>query len=219
MTTSAFEVSRDVERIRVPELTELFASAWWATGRTETETRGILAGSDVVVRLTDRSSGRLVGFARVPTDRTYLALILDVITAPDLRGSGIGTMIMDALLEHPWTARVRSVELVCQPDLIAFYRRWGFTDEVGQSRLMRRTPTHTDAGIRLYRVSVCECPRASPIAVAEYRSAGAASRHPPSGDLHTGLCSQQPGALGAGLPSSADTFVAAQQKRRDPGTV
>ena len=139
MTTSAFEVSHDVERIRVPELTELFASAWWASGRTETETRGILAGSDVVVTVTDRSSGRLAGFARVLTDRTYLALILDVITAPDLRGSGIGTMIMNALLEHPWIARVQSVELVCQPDLIAFYRRWGFSDEVGQSRLMRRT--------------------------------------------------------------------------------
>jgi GNAT superfamily N-acetyltransferase len=139
VTATPFEVSHDVEAIPVRQLLELFASAWWAAGRTESETRGLLAGSDVVVGVTDRSSGRLVGFARVLTDRTQLALILDVVAAPDVRGAGIGAMIMDAVLGHPWVSRVKSVELVCQPDLVAFYRRWGFTDEVGQSRLMRRT--------------------------------------------------------------------------------
>jgi hypothetical protein len=83
----------------VPQLLELFASAWWAAGRTEAETRGLLAGSDVVVAGTDRLSGRLVGFARVLTDRTQLALILDVVAAPMFAAS----------------AHVRSVELVCQP--------------------------------------------------------------------------------------------------------
>ncbi|MEO3925750.1 hypothetical protein ABGB07_18040 [Micromonosporaceae bacterium B7E4] len=34
---------------------------------------------------------------------------------------------------------MRSVELVCQPDLMPFYRRWDFTEQVGRSRLMRRT--------------------------------------------------------------------------------
>ncbi|MGW4946037.1 GNAT family N-acetyltransferase [Actinoplanes sp. NPDC004185] len=139
MTASAFEVSHDVETIPVHQLLELFASAWWAAGRTEAETRGLLAGSDVVVAVTDRSSGRLVGFARVLTDRTLLALILDVVAAPDVRGVGIGAVIMGAVLAHPWVSRVKSVELVCQPDLVGFYRRWGFTDEVGRSRLMRRT--------------------------------------------------------------------------------
>jgi GNAT superfamily N-acetyltransferase len=139
VTVSSFEISHDVEAVQVPQLMELFASAWWAAGRTETETRGILVGSDVVVTVTDRSSGRLVGFARVLTDRTHLALILDVIASPDIRGAGIGTMIMDAVLGHPWITDVKSVELVCQPDLIAFYRRWDFTDQVGHSRLMRRT--------------------------------------------------------------------------------
>nr|GID84480.1 hypothetical protein Ade03nite_34040 [Actinoplanes derwentensis] len=59
--------------------------------------------------------------------------------ASDVRGAGVGSTIMDAALAHPWVADVRSVELVCQPDLIPFYRRWGFTDQVGQSRLMRKT--------------------------------------------------------------------------------
>lgn len=73
------------------------------------------------------------------TDKTCLAIILDVIVAPDVRGAGVGSAIMDAALAHPSVADVKSIELVCQPDLIAFYWQWNFTDQVGQSRLMRRT--------------------------------------------------------------------------------
>ncbi|MFI5693207.1 hypothetical protein ACIA58_15275 [Kribbella sp. NPDC051586] len=36
-------------------------------------------------------------------------------------------------------AAVRSLELVCQPELIPFYRRWAFSDQVGASTLMRRS--------------------------------------------------------------------------------
>ncbi|SDS37513.1 hypothetical protein [Actinoplanes derwentensis] len=49
MTASSHEVSYSAEAAQVPQLMELFASAWWAAHRTETEIRGILAGSDVVV--------------------------------------------------------------------------------------------------------------------------------------------------------------------------
>jgi GNAT superfamily N-acetyltransferase len=137
--SSEFETSHDVGTDQVPQLMELFASAWWAAGRTENETRRILAGSDVVVAVNHRASGQAVGFARALTDQTYLAIILDVVVAPDVRGSGVGAMLVDAVLGHPLVAAVTSVELVCQPELMPFYRRWGFTDQVGRSRLMRRT--------------------------------------------------------------------------------
>jgi len=117
----------------------LFASAWWAAERTDTEVRRMLAASDLVVAVIHRPSGRLVGFARVMTDEVYLAVVLDVIVAPDVRGSGVGATLLDTIVEHPRLAAVRSIELVCQPDLIPFYRRWGFTDQVADSRLMRRT--------------------------------------------------------------------------------
>jgi predicted GNAT family N-acyltransferase len=97
-----------------------------------------LAGQDLVFALVHREPKRLVGFARVITDDVYLAVVLDVIVSPAARGSGLGAMLLDAIVGHPRLAAVRSVELVCQPDMVPFYRRWGFTDEVGGSRLMRR---------------------------------------------------------------------------------
>ena len=54
------------------------------------------------------------------------------------RGLGVGARLLDRLVAHPLLADVESIELVCQPDLLDFYARWGFTDQVGSWRLMRR---------------------------------------------------------------------------------
>jgi GNAT superfamily N-acetyltransferase len=99
----------------------------------------MLTASDVVFALVDRSPDRLVGFARILTDDTYLAIVLDVVVAAGYRERGLGRMLLDAIVTHPRLADIQSLELVCQPDLIPFYQRWGFTDAVGMSRLMRRS--------------------------------------------------------------------------------
>ena len=124
---------------RLPDLVELFSSQWWTSDRAATDVILMLAGSDIGVAAVDRNSDRLVGCARVITDFTYVALILDVIVAPEFHGRGIGAMIMESVVTDPRLAGVRSLELVCQPDVVGFYGRWGFTDQVGNSRLMRRT--------------------------------------------------------------------------------
>jgi GNAT superfamily N-acetyltransferase len=121
------------------DLVELFGSAWWMANRTIEETQRILLESDVVVALVDSSHDRIVGFCRVLTDYVHVALVLDVVIAPEHRGSGYGAVLMDAIVHNPQLAQVRSIELVCQPELVPFYRRWGFTDQVGSSLLMRRS--------------------------------------------------------------------------------
>ncbi|MFE9689276.1 GNAT family N-acetyltransferase [Micromonospora sp. NPDC005806] len=139
MNVSQIELRETVEADCLPQLMDLFASAWWTAGRTGGDVTRMLAASGLVFALVHRASGRLVGFARVITDDVYLAVLLDVIVAPDSRGCGLGAMLLDAIVGHPRLATVRSIELVCQPDLMPFYRRWGFTEQVGRSRLMRRT--------------------------------------------------------------------------------
>lgn len=55
-----------------------------------------------------------------------------MLTASDL-------VVLHASVSHPRLAGIQSLELVCRPDVIPFSRRWGFTDAVGESRLMRRS--------------------------------------------------------------------------------
>lgn len=139
MNRSDVAVSETLEPVRLPQLMGLFASSWWAAERTSAHVAEMVRQSDLVLALVHRPDDRLVGFGRVLTDYTYLAMILDVIVAPEARGAGLGQLLMDGILEHPKLAQVRSVELVCQPELVPFYSRWGFTEQVGRSRLMRRT--------------------------------------------------------------------------------
>ncbi|MFF0345277.1 GNAT family N-acetyltransferase [Kribbella sp. NPDC004875] len=122
---------------RIGELTDLMRTAWWMSDRTPRDVAGLLEHSDLVITVTRRDT--LVGFARVLTDYAYVALVLDVIVDESQRGSGVGAVLLDAVVNHPELTGVRSLELVCQPDLVPFYRRWGFTDAVGGSRLMRRS--------------------------------------------------------------------------------
>lgn len=128
-----------VEARRLPELLALFAHAWWAASRDDASISLMLEGSTVIVALVDDPSEQLVAFARAITDGAFLAVVLDVIVAPRHRGLGLGGRLMQEILARPELANVDSVELVCQPDVAAFYRRVGFTTEVGHSILMRRT--------------------------------------------------------------------------------
>jgi GNAT superfamily N-acetyltransferase len=139
MTKAEIEVRYEVEPGRVGQLLDLYAGQWWASARTMADVNRMLAASDIVVALVDRAEDRLVGFARALTDEAYVALVLDVIVAADRRGEGLGDAVMRAVLDHPRLAGVGSVELTCRPGLVEFYRRLGFTDQVGGSRLMRRT--------------------------------------------------------------------------------
>jgi predicted GNAT family N-acyltransferase len=92
-----------------------------------------------VFGLVEAESDRLVGFARVLTDRTYRATLYDVIVAGDRRGAALGKLLMDAVTAHPDLAGIEQLELHCKPELEAFYARWGFAhNTTGTSTLRRR---------------------------------------------------------------------------------
>lgn len=137
--SQALQVIRNVPASRLGQLRELYRATWWAATRSDEDVRALLAGSSLVVGLLEGRSDRLVGFARVLSDGRILALVLDVIVHPDVRGTGLGERLMREVLLLPELDGVDSIELVCQPDLVAFYERFGFTENVGASRLMRRS--------------------------------------------------------------------------------
>lgn len=133
------ELQNLVEPARIGQLLDLYAATWWAADRTGPDVKKMLAASDLIFALIDRATDRLVGFARVLTDDTYLAVVLDVVVAFEYRERGLGRMLLHAIVTHPRLGEIQSLELVCQPELILFYRRWGFTDDVGEAQLMRRS--------------------------------------------------------------------------------
>ncbi|HJT33646.1 MAG TPA: GNAT family N-acetyltransferase [Pirellulales bacterium] len=122
---------------QIADLRHLYAREWWTQGRSEAQVRTLIENSDIVVAFCEAESRRLVAFARVLTDFTIKGLIFDVIVDSDFRGQGLGKTLLDTVIAHPALKSVRTFELYCRPELVPFYERWGFTDSLGDLRLMR----------------------------------------------------------------------------------
>ena len=121
----------------IEQLHSLYRGEWWSNGRSLEETRRCVAGSQLCFALLDEAD-QLLAFTRVLTDFIFKAVIFDVIVAPAHRGQGLGDELMQHVLQHERLRQVRHVELYCLPEMFAWYRRHGFSDEVGAVRLMRR---------------------------------------------------------------------------------
>jgi GNAT superfamily N-acetyltransferase len=123
------------------ELTALYQNEWWSKGRTLADVQKMLKHSDLIFAVVESPSNRLVGFARVLTDRVYRATLFDMIVAPDRRGLDLGRLMMDAVTSHPDLAGIDSFELHCLPQLESFYAKWGFARNVSGTNTLRKRRT------------------------------------------------------------------------------
>jgi predicted GNAT family N-acyltransferase len=127
----------------LPQLHSLYQQAWWTNTRTIDDTCRVVAGSTCLVGIVD-DDDELIGFARILTDGVFKATIYDVIVDESLHGSGLGRVLMQAVVDHPQLAGVRDLDLYCAEDMIPFYERWGFTDQLGDLKHMRQGATGSD---------------------------------------------------------------------------
>ena len=123
---------------QVSDLMELYKNEFWSDKRTREDVVKMLAATDVIIGLVDECD-RLIGITRVLTDFVYRAMIFDVIIKPTHRKMGLGAKLMDAVLNHPKLQTVENFALNCLPHMIPFYERWGFSDDVGEIKFLRRT--------------------------------------------------------------------------------
>jgi len=133
-----YSVVNELSEAHVEQLHALYQAEWWTKGRSLEDVRTMLRYSDFVFGIVDTVSQGLVGFARLLTDRVFKAVLFDVIVHPDHRGAGLGAFLIGQITAHPVLSRVRHIELFCLPERGDFYRRQGFTSELGALMHMRR---------------------------------------------------------------------------------
>jgi GNAT superfamily N-acetyltransferase len=127
--------------IEPEDLRALFEHAPWARGRTVEEIRIMLENTDYHFSAWDGK--RLIGFARVLTDRIYRATLWDVVVHPDHQKRGVGEELMNRVLSHPVLSRVEKFWLNTR-DKFGFYEKFGFvrSDQgmVRENPIKRRAP-------------------------------------------------------------------------------
>ena len=116
----------EISSSHIEDLVELYAAERWFETRTRDDVELMLQRTSLAVAFEDCHSGRLIAFARVVTDHVYAGTLLGVIVRADVRGRGIGDLLMRSVLDHPALARLHAIGLICREHKVSFYERWGF---------------------------------------------------------------------------------------------
>ena len=122
----------------VEQLWHMYQAEWWSRGRNLDDVRRAVEHSDLICAYCDAPTGRLAAFARVLTDYVYKAVIFDVIVDRPHRRLGLGRKLLEAVTFQPALLFVEHIELYCRPELVPFYRRWGFAADLDELCFMRK---------------------------------------------------------------------------------
>ncbi len=113
----------------------LSEQAYWALGRTRaTQDAAIEASRNYSVHGV---AGGQVAYARVVTDGVTFAWLCDVFVAPEVRGAGVGKLLVDGLLADLDSLGVRRT-LLATADAHGLYAQFGFAPLAEPGRWMGR---------------------------------------------------------------------------------
>ncbi|CAI0457342.1 unnamed protein product [Linum tenue] len=116
---------------------------------------GLMGLGDVLQRLIppalmiSPSNGQLVGFGRAVSDSGLTASIHDVVVVPQLRGMGIGKMILQKITRILISRDIYDIAALCSANERSFFKACGFGDDIlGSTTMMytRTAPTCDNAG-------------------------------------------------------------------------
>ena len=119
---AGIEISTDLERLDLDVIHGFLRTSYWSAGLPREVLERAIRGS---LNFGAYEGRRLVGFARVVTDRATFAWVCDVFVVEDRRRRGIADALMAAVRAHPELQGLRRWSLATR-DAHALYRRHGF---------------------------------------------------------------------------------------------
>lgn len=134
-TRGHFLITDDKARLGVPEIAALMKQGYWSSHYTPEKITRLLANSFWLGLFTRQ---KLIGLARVVTDKETVTLITDFIVSQEFRGQGHGAWLMSCLLEHP-DLKETSMSLGTQ-DGDRFFEKYGFERQGAQMHRAPNTP-------------------------------------------------------------------------------
>jgi GNAT superfamily N-acetyltransferase len=127
-------ISDDKSKLDIKIIHEFLTTSYWAEGRTIEEVKSSIENSYCFgVYLGDRQ----IGFARVISDRTVFAYLMDVFIIEDQRGKGISKLLLNRIFEDD---RFRNVKkwMLATKDAHSLYAKFGFGEIKNYDRLMQK---------------------------------------------------------------------------------
>ena len=129
-----FRISTEKGELDRGAIHEFLRNSYWAKGiPRETVDRSI--ENSLCFGLYEGE--RLIGFARVISDRATFGYLSDVFVLESHRGKGLATWFMETVLEHPDLQGIRRW-MLATADAHGLYRKVGFTALSKPERIMEK---------------------------------------------------------------------------------
>jgi GNAT superfamily N-acetyltransferase len=139
-----YTISTDLARIDFGTVHAFVSRSYWSPGIPRAMVERAAGYSMVFGVYHEPANGlaRQVGYARVLTDYTAIAYVMDVFVLEEYRGKGLGRWLMETIVDHPELQQVRSwllktrdahglyekIGFASPPDLECFMRRAGYAE-------------------------------------------------------------------------------------------
>ena len=120
MAADGVVYTTDISGVTADDLEGFFVD--WPSPPSPERHLEILRGSDYVVLAREGESGRVVGFITAISDGVLSAFIPLLEVLPEHQGHGIGSELVRRMLSE--LEDFYMVDLVCDPELEPFYRRF-----------------------------------------------------------------------------------------------
>ncbi len=115
-------ISKDKSKLDVAFIHNFLTQAYWAKGRSIEEVRTTIEHS---ICYGVYKEGKQIGFARIVSDRSVFAYLMDVFILDSERGHGYGQQLMKYILNDPELEGVKGWSLKTS-DAHSLYKKFGF---------------------------------------------------------------------------------------------
>ncbi|WP_100613359.1 GNAT family N-acetyltransferase [Confluentibacter citreus] len=128
------EISTEKSKLQIEVIHEFLTNSYWAKGRTVDDVKKSIAHCFCFgVYLENKQ----IGFARIATDYTVFAYIMDVFILPEHRGNGYSKQLMKAINEETQLKSCK-VWMLKTRDAHGLYKQFGYTELGHPEKVMER---------------------------------------------------------------------------------
>ena len=114
------------EKVDVKELCGLRQAVGWNRMEKELSNPRLQSFYHISVYESEDQGQKLVGFVDCVSNGVTDAYIQDLMVHPDFQGKGIGTELMNKMIEHLKEAGIYMISVLYDEELKDFYSRFGF---------------------------------------------------------------------------------------------
>ena len=127
-------ISDDKSKLDVELIHNFLSTSYWANGRTIEEVKKSIEHSICFGVYND---GMQIGFARIVTDYTVFAYLMDVFILEEFRGKGFSKLLLKRIFEDE---RFKSIKkwMLATKDAQSLYTQFGFGGIKNPDRLMEK---------------------------------------------------------------------------------